>query len=249
MVISMSNCKNIQFGKNHGFAIGSILVAVILIAAITSAVAYASRGPTTDANRERNSLNASTLIHQATTIQSAIARRVAGGNNTAINSINDLVQEGYVSAGFGALYAGGLSQWYTNSEISSNQTYGPYLNFGNTLNNVFLVRLNADKDLCNAVMRNLVSSLSLRVSGSSDGNDSNVLNNGANLGGGNAACVYSMDGVLRCPDDPVVSISPDRSSLNMVSSNEVLGPTCVDLTQFTTDPSLGKYLIIAYIKG
>ncbi len=70
-----------QLSRKHrqGFAIGTILLAVVLIAAIVSAIAIASRGSSQDAELERARLTASILLSQATDLSLAASRMVSSG--------------------------------------------------------------------------------------------------------------------------------------------------------------------------
>lgn len=63
----------------QGFAIGTILLAVILIAAIVSAVAIASRGTSSSSTREKDRLAAATLAQQSVSISQGIQRMLASG--------------------------------------------------------------------------------------------------------------------------------------------------------------------------
>jgi len=69
--------------SESGFAIGTILLAVILIAAITSAITIASRGNTPNASREEASLKASTLLHEAIKLSQAFDCATSNGYNPA----------------------------------------------------------------------------------------------------------------------------------------------------------------------
>lgn len=64
-----------------GFAIGTILLAVILIAAVVSAIAVASRGSGTQSEREKSRLAASAIIGQATAYKAALDRVIATGTH------------------------------------------------------------------------------------------------------------------------------------------------------------------------
>ncbi len=65
--------------RQSGFAIGTILLAVILIAAIVSAIAIASRGTTSQSNREGARVQASTLMQQGTNLKNGFDRMIGGG--------------------------------------------------------------------------------------------------------------------------------------------------------------------------
>ncbi len=67
--------------RQSGFAIGTILLAVILIAAIVSAIAIASRGSSTQSGREQARVQASTLLQQGANLRSGFERMVANGND------------------------------------------------------------------------------------------------------------------------------------------------------------------------
>ncbi|TAH32309.1 MAG: hypothetical protein EYC62_09255 [Alphaproteobacteria bacterium] len=78
--------------RQSGFAIGTILLAVILIAAIVSAIAIASRGSSTQSGREQARVQASTLLQQGANLRSGFERMVANGTDkTSItaNAAND----------------------------------------------------------------------------------------------------------------------------------------------------------------
>ncbi len=65
--------------NQSGFAIGTILLAVVLIAAIVSAIAIASRGTSGQQNREQARVQASTLLQQAVNLRSGFERLNANG--------------------------------------------------------------------------------------------------------------------------------------------------------------------------
>lgn len=68
-----------QRSSQSGFAIGTILLAVILIAAIVSAIAIASRGSSNQSNREGARVQASTLIQQGVNLRNGFERMVTTG--------------------------------------------------------------------------------------------------------------------------------------------------------------------------
>ncbi|MGE0252245.1 MAG: hypothetical protein AB7G80_06305 [Dongiaceae bacterium] len=68
--------------SQSGFAIGTILLAVVLIAAIVSAIAIASRGTQTQGNREQTRVNASTVISQGINLSNAFQRLIGTGATT-----------------------------------------------------------------------------------------------------------------------------------------------------------------------
>lgn len=74
-----------SINRQSGFAIGTILLAVVLIAAIVSAIAIASRGSQTQGNQERARVNASTLISQGINFANGFQRLTVGG--TLVNEI------------------------------------------------------------------------------------------------------------------------------------------------------------------
>jgi hypothetical protein len=63
----------------RGFAIGTVLLAVVLIAAIVSAIAIASRGNSEQGQREKDRLLASVLIQQGIDISQAYVRLIRDG--------------------------------------------------------------------------------------------------------------------------------------------------------------------------
>lgn len=64
-----------------GFAIGTILLAVVLLAAIVSALVVASRGSNLQAEAERNRLDSSFLAQAATNLSMGLDRARAAGQN------------------------------------------------------------------------------------------------------------------------------------------------------------------------
>lgn len=76
---------NLKSNRQSGFAIGTILLAVILIAAIVSAIAIASRGTSSQSNREGARVQASTIIQQGINIKNGFDRMIGTGTDgTAI---------------------------------------------------------------------------------------------------------------------------------------------------------------------
>ncbi|MGD9650520.1 MAG: hypothetical protein AB7U41_07025 [Dongiaceae bacterium] len=65
--------------SQSGFAIGTILLAVVLIAAIVSAIAIASRGTTNQSGREQSRINATTVIQQGINLKQGYDRLMANG--------------------------------------------------------------------------------------------------------------------------------------------------------------------------
>lgn len=65
----------------QGFAIGTILLAVVLIAAIVSAISAASRGSSSTQNREGARIQASALINQSLNLKSGFDRLTTIGVN------------------------------------------------------------------------------------------------------------------------------------------------------------------------
>lgn len=65
--------------RYSGFAIGTILLAVVLIAAIVSAIAVASRGSVASGDAEQARINATTLVNAAIQFDQAFDRATASG--------------------------------------------------------------------------------------------------------------------------------------------------------------------------
>ena len=70
-----------QFHACGGFAIGTILLAVVLIAAIVSAIAIASRGSQSQSDNERMRIDATALVNAAIQYQQAFSRAASTGFN------------------------------------------------------------------------------------------------------------------------------------------------------------------------
>ncbi len=71
--------------RQSGFAIGTILLAVVLIAAIVSAIAIASRGTQSQGGREQARVNATTLVQQGINLKQGFDRMIATTLNDAVN--------------------------------------------------------------------------------------------------------------------------------------------------------------------
>jgi type II secretory pathway pseudopilin PulG len=106
-----------SINRQSGFAIGTILLAVVLIAAIVSAIAIASRGSTQQGNREQARVNATTIMNQGINYQNAFNRIVANGTlPETIVASND--------TGTAGLGDGNTSTVGTNGALAINFTTG-----------------------------------------------------------------------------------------------------------------------------
>ncbi len=70
-----------SINRQSGFAIGTILLAVVLIAAIVSAIAIASRGTSNQGNREGSRVNASTIVQQGINLKNGFDRLISTGTD------------------------------------------------------------------------------------------------------------------------------------------------------------------------
>jgi type II secretory pathway pseudopilin PulG len=109
--------------RYSGFAIGTILLAVVLIAAIVSAIAIATRGSQTDANRETARINASIIVHATSEYLQAFSRAAAQGTN--LNSLTF----GTPSLYSNSVNVPGCNQWFYSNQNCANTDpncfYGP----------------------------------------------------------------------------------------------------------------------------
>lgn len=74
-----------KINKNKGFALGSILLGLVLIAAVAALLSSGSNSTSTMANREKNRLAASQVISLGTNLQSAIQSHL--DDNWALSEI------------------------------------------------------------------------------------------------------------------------------------------------------------------
>ena len=81
-----------RLNDRRGFAIGTILLAVVLIAAIVSAIAIASRGSTGSADREQNRLDAGSLMQLGTGFKNAFDRAAATGNDIRLMTLGTPIE-------------------------------------------------------------------------------------------------------------------------------------------------------------
>jgi len=75
-----------KYNSQSGFAIGTILLAVVLIAAIVSAIAIASRGSSSQSNREGARVQASTILQQGINLKQGFDR-MSGTGTLAANVV------------------------------------------------------------------------------------------------------------------------------------------------------------------
>jgi len=78
-----------QVNKQSGFAIGLILLAVVLIAAIVAAIAVSTQDSGSSGDREQARINASTLVQQGIALKNAALRYDALGLNNGADAIAD----------------------------------------------------------------------------------------------------------------------------------------------------------------
>lgn len=90
---------NTNRNNQSGFAIGTILLAVILIAAIVSAIAIASRGSSTQGDQERARVNASTAVSQGINLANGFQRLTVGGTAVREITANDQLDIANTNAG------------------------------------------------------------------------------------------------------------------------------------------------------
>ncbi len=85
--------------KKHqgGFAIGLILLAVVLISAIVASIATSTQNISSDGVKEEHTVKASALIKQALNIRLAAERYIAVGGISPIE-LDELVETGYLTA-------------------------------------------------------------------------------------------------------------------------------------------------------
>jgi len=106
----------------HGFAIGMILLTVVLIAAVVGAVAASTSDSAASGEREENFLQAQMLIQDLTKITLALNRANASGMPTPEdkNLTQDLIDNGLLQPRFddyNVLYTQGFN-FYTNNTLS-----------------------------------------------------------------------------------------------------------------------------------
>lgn len=92
--------------SQSGFAIGLILLAVVLIAAIVAAIAVSTQDSGASGDREQARINASTLVQQGIALQNAVTRYDVLGLNSGTGAIiAETVEDSDVSGPGGTIDA------------------------------------------------------------------------------------------------------------------------------------------------
>lgn len=107
--------------SQRGFAIGTILLAVVLIAAIVSAVAVASRGSLSNADKEKGVLARSMVINEYTQVNAKFDSYAATSSESTASTTH-LINAGYMTAPY---YNNGQVVTSPGQEVwSGGLTYG-----------------------------------------------------------------------------------------------------------------------------
>lgn len=129
------SCHNPQ----SGFAIGTILLAVILIAAIVSAIAVSSRGSVGNANRERATIDQAAMQTTMISIDQGVERMIASGEDGASIDVNDLTQAGLMSSD--RIQNAQMFAYPVGSVVPSTAFVTGQINLGTSISNGFNARI------------------------------------------------------------------------------------------------------------
>jgi hypothetical protein len=148
-----SQSRNHSANSRAGFAIGTILLAVVLIAAIVSAIALASRDSVGSGEREKSRLLQALTTQQIVDMNVKAASLLSTGNGPTVNTA-DLIGAGYLDsprfrdmriiANPGTLYSSGFSNNVASGDIL-------YFNLGSSYRQSYLVLYGLRDDSCNQI--------------------------------------------------------------------------------------------------